>query len=360
MSSLTQKIFHPSAEAKHSDDEVWLMDNTAVRSAPTAQDWKAEFVVAFFKDNEDIRKKITIALADLAQALKLAPNDDATEARLRERIAPFLRQIGPNMEVDVQYRSGTGGKLHLGPSESNGIYSAVVPLPSGTNALQASPGESWKMNVVHEQQESPAENSPTAHLETGSTFFAEDGGWGVISDIDDTIKVTEVRDRIKLLKHTFVDLPTAVQGMPDLYKGLRDALSTTSHPAPFMYLSASPYNLYPLLRGFVREAGFPGGTIILREMSWMDMESFVMSLTKGTQEYKTDRMVCHDRPAYLVSAHRKCRKKYRLGFPGRPGYALEIAPKRIQKRSLSCSCIMQFIDIFLGMLSSIHIARSRD
>lgn len=293
MPSLTKtvdKVLHPNGnQAKNPDhdDEVWLMDNTAYRSSPTAQDWKAEFVVAFFKDNDDIRKKITVALADLVQLLKLAPNDDATEARLRERIAPFLRQIGPNMQVDVQYTSGTDGKLHFGPSDGNGILSAVSPLP---NAQQAKPGDSWTMSVVNSQRESPAECSPTAHLQTGKTFFVEDGGWGVISDIDDTIKVTEVRDRIKLLKHTFVDMPTAIQGMPDLYKGLREALSTASHPAPFMYLSASPYNLYPFLRGFVQEAGFPGGTIILRDMSWMDMESFVMSLTKGTQEYKTDRM----------------------------------------------------------------------
>jgi hypothetical protein len=273
-------------------DEVWLMDNTAFRSS-SGEEWKAEYVVAFFRANEDIREKLGAALVELAQTIQIAPGDDATEARMKERIAPFLRQIGLNMEVDIQYTGG-GGKLHLGPSGNNGIYSGIEAVPLGTNAQQGDtprPGAVWTMNVVHSQRESPAENSPTANLQTGRTFFAEDGGWGVISDIDDTIKITEVRDRTKILQHTFIDTPTAVQGMPELYQKLRETLSTESHPSPFVYLSASPYNLYPLLRGFVNDAGFPGGTIILRDMSWMDMESFVLSLTMGTKEYKTDRMV---------------------------------------------------------------------
>ncbi|PVF96076.1 hypothetical protein CPB86DRAFT_787353 [Serendipita vermifera] len=272
-------------------DEVWLMDNTAVRLSAT-DDWKAEYVVAFFSANEDIRQNLVNALAELAQTLQIAPGDDATEARMKERIAPFLRQIGPNKEVDLQY-SGNGGTLHLGPSGNNGIYSGVETVPLSANTEQGDgpqPGTVWTMNVVRSQRESESENSPTAHLQTGKTFFVEDGGWGVISDIDDTIKITEVRDRTKILQHTFIDEPTAVQGMSDLYKRLQETLSTASHPSPFMYLSASPYNLYPLLRGFIRDAGFPGGTVILRDMSWMDMESFILSLTMGTKEYKTDRM----------------------------------------------------------------------
>ena len=91
------------------------------------------------------------------------------------------------------------------------------------------PGQSLKMSVVHEQKESPAEGSRTAKFETGETYFAEDGGFGVISDIDDTIKVTQVRDRLALLKNTFV-----------------------------------------------KDTGFPSGMMILRDMSWMAMEVSLM------------------------------------------------------------------------------------
>ena len=296
MAALTNtigKITHMFSPAKDatSKDEVWLLDNIAFPSDTSPSGWKAEYVVAFFKENEDIRTRIVKMIADILQTLNIAPGDDVTEARIKERIAPFLRQIGPHMEVDAQYEGVASAQLHLGPSDSNGIFSRELDFPTGSSNIR--PGNSQTMRVAHHQTESPAQGSATTNLETGHTLFAADApnSWAVISDIDDTIKITEVRDRLKLLKHTFIDLPSVVPGMPEFYKQLYAALSTPALPAPFVYLSASPYNLYPFLSEFVRGAGFPDGMVILRDMSWMDMESFFLSLTMGTQQYKEDRMV---------------------------------------------------------------------
>jgi phosphatidate phosphatase APP1 len=107
-------------------------------------------------------------------------------------------------------------------------------------------------------------------------------------DIDDTIKVSHVRDRISLLKHTFALEPLYVDDMPRLYRHLDGVLK----PA-WYYLSASPYNLYPMLRSFISD-NYPQGQLLLREMSWQELESFVVSLTVGTQKYKErelDRLV---------------------------------------------------------------------
>jgi hypothetical protein len=252
------------ANEPNSQDEVWLMDNTAFRSSP-ASGWRAEYVLAFFKDNTKIREKITDGVAALSQTLKLAPNDKVTDERLKERITPFIRNIGRHMEVDIQYQEG--GKLHIGPSDSSGIIAAEVPVPVEAEVV---PGDSRKMSIIRPERELPL-GLATSRLEAGKTFFAQDGGWGVISDIDDTIKITEVRDRIKLLKNTFVRVPVPVPDMPQLYKQLHETLSTRTHPAPFIYLSASPYNLYPMLRTFLKDTAFPQGQIVLRDMSWMDM-----------------------------------------------------------------------------------------
>jgi len=273
------------------EDEVWLMDNIAFRPVNASPDtqWQAEFVLAFFKENDAVRKKVTDAVANLSQALGLAKDDKVTEERIRERVTPFIRQIGKHMEVDVSYQRG--GKLHLGPSNDSGIVAGNMPVPV-TNASESAPqpGDSRIMKIVRGESENLSQGSDTAPLETGRTYFAQDGGWGVISDIDDTIKVTQVRDRIKLLQNTFANVPVPVEEMPQFYKELYDTISTPSHPAPFVYLSASPYSLYPMLRSFVRESQFPNGMIILRDMSWMDMEAFVVSLSMGTQDYKDDRM----------------------------------------------------------------------
>jgi phosphatidate phosphatase APP1 len=74
--------------------------------------------------------------------------------------------------------------------------------------------------------------------------------------------------------------------MPELYARIQELLTPS---APFFYLSASPYNLYPFLRGF-RDAHFPHGQLILRDSSWMTLSGLLSSLTLGTEKYKIDRI----------------------------------------------------------------------
>lgn len=74
--------------------------------------------------------------------------------------------------------------------------------------------------------------------------------------------------------------------MPELYKHIQTLIKDTSS---WFYLSASPYNLYPFLRGF-RENHYPHGTIILRDSSWMSIKGLLTTLTLATEDYKVDRM----------------------------------------------------------------------
>lgn len=105
-------------------------------------------------------------------------------------------------------------------------------------------------------------------------------------DIDDTIKITMTSDPIGILRSTFIDTPKPVAGMPELYQYISSLLSKE---APFFYLSASPYNLYPFLSAF-RNVHYPQGTMILRDASWMNLAGLLENLTLGVQEYKVDRM----------------------------------------------------------------------
>jgi len=118
------------------------------------------------------------------------------------------------------------------------------------------------------------------------TVYAEPEGWSIISDIDDTIKVTMTSDPKGILRSTFVDEPKPVPGMPQLY-GYIQSLVTSS--APWFYLSASPYNLYSFLHDF-REAHYPHGQLILRDASWMTISGLLSNLTLGTEQYKIDRI----------------------------------------------------------------------
>ncbi|KAH0613424.1 uncharacterized protein H6S33_005310 [Morchella sextelata] len=248
--------------------EVWLLDNTAFRSPTNPHQWHAEFVAAYF--SEDSGKDISLVVADIVEKLGIAGKGDAeAERRIAERVEPFLNLILAAKTVEVDFAGGQG-RLRLGPAAGHGISVNELPLP----------GRGWVDDQVVESRAVLVEGG-----ESMRTAFADPEGWGVISDIDDTIKVSEVRDRLALLRHTFAELPEAVPGMPQLYQHIQTALGK---PVWF-YLSASPYNLYPMLRSFTSDY-YPRGQLILREMSWMELESFIVSLTVGTQKYKEERM----------------------------------------------------------------------
>jgi phosphatidate phosphatase APP1 len=120
-----------------------------------------------------------------------------------------------------------------------------------------------------------------------SSDLAGDPANGCLStDVDDTIKVTLTNDPIGILRETFVNTPTPIRGMPELYTFLKQLLPRGT---PWFYLSASPYNLYPFLREF-RNRHYPPGAILLRDASWKTIAGLLSALTQGTEEYKAERL----------------------------------------------------------------------
>jgi hypothetical protein len=101
--------------------------------------------------------------------------------------------------------------------------------------------------------------------QTGHAWFAPPEGVSVVSDIDDTIKISHVRDRAALMENTFLKPFAAAPGMAAWYQ----ELARTSPGVAFHYLSASPMQLYPALQAFLDSEGFPAGSVHLREStSW--------------------------------------------------------------------------------------------
>jgi len=112
----------------------------------------------------------------------------------------------------------------------------------------------------------PFERLPGA-VEAGRVLVLPPEGLSVVSDIDDTIKDTRVRDRHAMLMNTFVRPFKPVAGMAAAY-GVIEATTIARGDAGtrFHYLSGSPHPLYPALAAFLRDAGFPDGSLHLREV----------------------------------------------------------------------------------------------
>ncbi|KAI1388170.1 uncharacterized protein F4822DRAFT_236582 [Hypoxylon trugodes] len=257
---------NPFPRSITNEDTIWLLDNTAYHNEKTGK-WEAEFVAAAFSQNSYCA--IIDAVNAVATKIDLDekdPNYPTVEARIR----PFLQNIKPGAQVKALQRGDL--PLKLGPGGRNGISSDIKGLPdNGGGALIPTFAEVPKgANGLLEMK----------------TFYAEPEGWGVISDIDDTIKITQTSDPIGILRTTFLDKPEPCPGMPKLYQFIHSLIQETS---PWFYLSASPYNLYPFLRDF-RQQNYPHGTIILRDESWMSLSGLLTTLTLGTEDYKIDRI----------------------------------------------------------------------
>ncbi|KAK0616120.1 hypothetical protein B0T17DRAFT_609965 [Bombardia bombarda] len=228
-------------------DAVWLFDNVAFRGADGS--WQAEFVTAVFGGKPSA--KLVDVVGDVASALGL--------------------DVLPGRQVKLRFGEAT--QLKLGPGGRDGISSDIKKL---TNA--AADGA-----VVTSTADVPAETGGVLRMKTQ---FAEPEGWAIISDMDDTIKITQTSSPTGILRSTFVSEPTPVAGMPELYAYMQRLITPAS---PFFYLSASPYNLYPFLHDFT-EKYYPHGQLILRDASWMTIPGLLSNLTLGTQKYKVDRM----------------------------------------------------------------------
>ena len=93
--------------------------------------------------------------------------------------------------------------------------------------------------------------------------------FGLISDLDDTVLVTEVNSTRRMLANTLLRNPLqreAVPGTAALYHRLA-ARNPDAAAAPIFYLSASPRQLHFAIETFLGHNGFPPGVLITKRVT---------------------------------------------------------------------------------------------
>ena len=90
----------------------------------------------------------------------------------------------------------------------------------------------------------------------------------VISDIDDTIIVTDVQQPLRMVGRTLSGSALtriAVPGAAELYRALAEGAGGADDN-PVFYVSSSPWNLHRFLVAFLDHRGFPRGPLLLRDL----------------------------------------------------------------------------------------------
>ncbi len=227
--------------------------------------------------------RIEPELIEWLEAHKFVRGSDEAKL-LGKRLAPFLEDHVRGKVLAVRI----GSQLRrLPPSDSSGRLKGELTLTNDeVSALQSG------------TDESPAAKAPrwiTLCIEQSSgdrrTFqwraqVVPRRGLGIVSDIDDTIKITDVNNTKEMLKNTFMRPLRPVAGMPELYRYWAKKTG-----AAFLYLSESSVELAGPLSEFLVAAGYPEGSLDLREIAWgrHRLKGF-LSLMDAPPEFKIEEL----------------------------------------------------------------------
>jgi phosphatidate phosphatase APP1 len=272
-----------------SDERIVFYPSVAQRVPGETNLWRAEIRGRIFEPESR-----SLLVSGFREAIELQ-TDDLTAAESKifgERARLFL--VDHERGKKIYVRLGPN-EIYVGESAADGRFGAEVLLRAAELAQPIS--------------FTAALRAGDARVFAGEIFPLEELGVSVISDIDDTIKITEVRDKAATLRNTFLREFQPAPGMAEFYQALvrnpltrppatlspsdgeRDGVrgrsnrfSNRTNDITFHYISASPWQLYEPLAAFVAANGFPAGAFELKEFRWKNRTFF--SLFADPVEYK--------------------------------------------------------------------------
>ncbi len=195
----------------------------------------------------NVRRGAIAAVLKATYGLEVTPaNAPIFDARVNLLLAD--NKGGRTIVVDV-----AGTRATLPPTGANGHARAELHLP-----VTAATPDGTLLPITAVLPPSDGRRIEASARLIGPT------GLSVISDIDDTVKITHVLDRRRLWDSTFYKPFEAVAGMATAYRRL-DAAG-----APVHYVSSSPWHLAEPLLGFLRASDLPVASIALKQIRLKD------------------------------------------------------------------------------------------
>jgi phosphatidate phosphatase APP1 len=237
---------------------------TYARRLPGEKRWQATVAGMISRPLPPKSHRRTLAVGVIRRLLELDETQLQSEV-FQRRADAFLFQRVAGERVSITLG---GRRIDAGQSDRVGHFQQVIDLDEAdVDALAEASGFaaqgdrcrwlSYAAAMAADEDRGdglPAPATPAA----GWIQVIDDEGLSVISDIDDTVKVTNVGNRRELLANTLLREFYAVPGMAEVYRHWQ-ASGTAFH-----YVSASPWQLANCLGGFLRDAGLPSGSMHLK------------------------------------------------------------------------------------------------
>jgi phosphatidate phosphatase APP1 len=247
-----------------SDEQVTFFP-TLARLSDDGKHWEGNVHGWIFEpERGDLLRSATID--EMRELFELDPKEPATKI-FEERARLFLVDNERGKRVGVRC---AGETFVSDESAADGQFTVRVRIDAEKIADALKKSRIVRYDAVLGEEDS--------RRFAGEIHCLAAEGASVISDIDDTIKVTEVTSKKALLQNTFLREFRAVDGMADLYQ------RWAKEGYAFHYVSAAPWQLYSPLRHFVVTNKFPDGSYHLKKMRVKDQTFF--NLFADPVEYK--------------------------------------------------------------------------
>jgi phosphatidate phosphatase APP1 len=180
--------------------------------------------------------------------------------RCRKCLAPFIADDDSGETVAFSFDLRTGVHRFEKKTDLNGLVESEFRVPGDWAGWLTLTAEVSKFGKSYQGK--------------GRVRLLEPQGRSVVSDIDDTIKLSEIpAGGLVVLRNTFLREYVVADGMLDRYKRLGDV--------SFHYVSGSPWQLFELLHTFlITDAGFPEGTFHMKTLrkNLFDLRAFMRDL----------------------------------------------------------------------------------
>jgi phosphatidate phosphatase APP1 len=196
---------------------------------------------------------------------KSSPNDSIWRNLLASYRRFHSREV-PGARVLLEF----GGSALETVADAEGYFQAVL-YPS--SPLGEGPWHEGKATVLWPGTGTAAGASAPCHV----LIPVPSAQFGVISDIDDTVLVTQAGAVAKMIASTlFKNAHTRLPfpGVAAFYRALQAGPEPRSKFNPIFYVSSGPWNLYDLLRDFFEANGIPAGPLCLQDYGF-DRDKFV-------------------------------------------------------------------------------------
>lgn len=195
------------------------------------------------KDDDEATDSIQVSI-------EKTNDENDSKKILSRRVNPFIVDNHRRRKITIRLRASDDDTVITRElpkrSRKNGHFQGLVRLSQEEMDQLKSNNDCIRYEAVTGIKDDERSFAGVTHI------LEPTGGLSVISDVDDTVKISHVLDKKRLIRHTFLEEFQAVPGMARLYQKWKEEKNASFH-----YVSSSPWQLYQEIASFLEIQGFP-------------------------------------------------------------------------------------------------------